>query len=497
MRKDDEAPSDKLHGYAAILSAIHPVVWFLVTGLILVFVIAAVGLNIAAIPMFVNYVLIICGCTFMGCTGLVVGKILSAYYDRAYGIYHGMIKLRQEKARLFKLDLTNNLIEAKIREREIVPNLLQTALQTGLNIEYEGMKITNYLSNLHTLSEGRQNNLMIEAPNVLLPPKTEMVEVARRQDFSIDNIFLGIGPGNEDITIPLAAYVHGANDGSTGKGKTANGKGQIIQFLKAGIDCYVLNPHFALMTKNGDDWRPIAASLASQPTIDNGLPRVITNFVNIERLLEWTATKEIDRRFSMMRQGDYGFSPLYLFIDELPAIVSNCKSATDHLRTILQRGRAVECCVVINSQGFLNEDTEFKGSSRTNFDTAFFLGGSTYSGSKLLGMQEALLKEQVTKLMEPLGKGVAFLRNNTLMNEATIVRLPLVTNEFMYYVLGHHDEYILPVEMTFTQNEVTEADIIIEARDLLIERGDLPSLRNIAKATGFGKDKVGKLLKTI
>lgn len=497
--KQDETP-DKLQGIAAILAAIHPSLWLTFIGLLLSFIVTSIILNIGAIPHFVNSTLVLLGYSVDVAIGLTILRIAYAFWEKWHAANYKMVKLRQAKAILNGTVLKNDMMVTKIREREFIPLLVRSALQSGQNVEMEGLKVSNYLSNLHTIMPNGGNQMMI-GPALQLSAKCEMIEVARRHDFTVDNVVLGIGRGDRDLCTSIESYVHCANDGSTGSGKTANGKGQLVQFIKAGVDCILVNPHFTPTTKRGEDWKPIARALSEQPLIDNGLPRVLTQFPNIGSCLEWAATVEIDRRFEMMRVGDFSFKPLYLYIDEWPSIVSNCKNASDYLRTILQRGRAVEVCVFVNSQGFLQNDTDLQGSARENFDTSFFLGGSTYSGAKLLDVSEAYLKEEIKKLSEPLGKGVGFMRNISAQPDMDVVRIPLITNDFVYYVLGRADDYVHPQEVTLATSigdvSSKDSDIVHGAINTLRDMGEKVTVDKVTELVPWSRGKVGQLMKQL
>lgn len=498
--KRDELEADRLQGVAAILSAIHPSLWITTIGLLLIFIVTSIVFNIGAIPLFVASTLRIAGYAVDVAIGLVILRIGYAVYQHYHNIHIMSIERSQAKARLNNTILKNDLLVTKIRERSYIPSLITRAMQEGQNVEMEGLKVSNYLSNLHTIMPNGGIS-MIGGPALQFPAKTDMIAVAKRHDFTPENIFLGIGHGEKDLTTTIEGYVHCANDGSTGSGKTANGRGQLVQFIKAGVDCFLLNPHFSPTTKKGEDWRPIASAIIKQPPIDNGLPRILTSFANIGLCLEWAATVEIDRRFEMIRRGDFSYKPLYLYIDEWPGIVTNCKNAPDHLRTILQRGRAVEVCVVVNSQGFLKDDTFLQGSARENFDTAFFLGGSTYSGAKLLDVSEKQLRDSIEQLSFPLGKGVGFMRNAIASPDMQAVHIPLVTNDFVYYVLGHADDYVHSPEETLTDTigEVSngDSDLVRTAIMTIREMGEKVTTDKVTDLVPFSRGKVGKLMKTL
>jgi hypothetical protein len=94
------------------------------------------------------------------------------------------------------------------------------------------------------------------------------------------------------------------------------------------------------------------------------------------------------------------------------------------------------------------------------------------------------------------------MRNNTVLLTAECVRLPYVDNDFVYYVLGHHDDYTLPDEVTLAQQvgdlvsttRSPDSDLIEDACDLLKERGEIPSIRQVARLVPFGKTKVARLM---
>lgn len=482
--------SDKMTGLALILQSSRDfVVWSLI--------VTTLGMGVAIWWLW-HWLSLLGTVAFWIC---IASFILYAS-NRIHEHYHEAVA-RGQQTRILKLQTEQafwkmELLKAKVEAHREVPYIVREGVASGKNVEYGGAKISDWKSHISMLPQASETKLL-EMPNVVLPAKTEMIEVARRHDFTQDNIFLALAEQG-DITTSIEGYVHCANDGSTGTGKTSNWRGQLVQFLKAGVDCILLNPHFASMTKRGEDWRPIAKALELQGGYGLELPRVLTKFGNIGTCLEWVATVEIDRRFEMLRQGCYDYKPLYLYIDELPAIADNCKEAPSHLRTILQRGRAVEVCVSVNSQGFLANDTDLKGSARENFDTAFFMGGSTYSGAKMLDLKEATLKDMLAASPEPLGKGVAFLRNNAACSTAQLVRLPYADNDFVYHVLGQANEYRIPPEneaLVESFQTTSDLDKVYEACTRLKEEGVKVTVDRVAELLPFSRGKVGGLMKDL
>ncbi len=317
----------------------------------------------------------------------------------------------------------------------------------GSNVEVSETKLTRFLS-AGRVTINQEPTLPAQLAPLSLPGPTLMIDVMRRWNLSQDNLFLGLGKGQRDIACSLDGFMHVAHDAPTGQGKTAQAYAEIIMLLKIGVRVILANPHFAPVGKKGEDWRPVGQAIERQGKIEIApgvfIPGLLRKPVNIANMLLWLASTEIDRRFDMMARGDYRYTPLYLFIDEWPYIVSQVPQAGPALVNVLQRGRAVEVCVDTNSQGFLIGDTDLKGSARENINTAYHMGGSVHSGAALLDMPvkdiNALLKtEQIA-----LGRGIALLRNNQVAQQAELVRLPYANNEYAYYMLGRADDWTLP-----------------------------------------------------
>jgi hypothetical protein len=490
---------DKLIGIAAILQSIPLpfVYWCLTLG---TFGIAFI------LWVFSAYLALMAKVVFCLAVSSIAARIVFFAYNKVHYVRRNNAQTRaiEEESYQTKLNTQRMLVSietsiAKLRMHQQLPEIGLTAVSQGQNFEYGGLKVSDWRSNMHMLGNSEQVK-QLAMPAILLPAKSEMIEVARRHDFSRENIFLA--QSNEgDVTTSVRGYLHCANDGSTDSGKTSNWRGQLTQFIKADIDCILLNPNFCLTTKDGQDWKPIARALESQGSYELALPRVVTQFANINAVLCWLAKVEIDRRFQMMREGCFDYNPLYAYIDEWPSIATECKEGSEYLKLILQRGRAVEVCVSVNSQGFLKDDTDLKGSARENFATAFFLGGSTYSGAKMLDLSEKTLKEMLEQCQEPIGKGVGFLRNNTSLSNAQIVRLPYADNDFLYHCLGKADSYKLPpeniVESPINQDSTDDLDRVYEACMQLKEEGKRVNVNAVTELVPFGRTKVSLLMKEL
>lgn len=313
----------------------------------------------------------------------------------------------------------------------------------------------------------------IAAP-LQLPGPVSMIEVMRHWDLTPEHLFLALGKGNKSLACSIEEFMHVAHDGPTGSGKTWQWKSELIMLLKADILCFLANPHFAPVTRKGEDWRPIGRALEAQE-LPGQLPGLLYTFEQIRDFLRWLSEVEIDRRFDLQRAGHFTYMPLYGFIDEWAAQVSKYPVCGEYMQDIIRRGRAVDVCVSTNSQGFLIADIGMSGASRENFQTAYHLGGSVSSAAALLDMRQ----QDITKLLAAeqvaLGKGVALLRNNAVSDPAQLVRLPLADNEYVYHMLGRADNWRLPEHRIVS--EVVSSD---PGQDEI----DMPALETIAAASG-------------
>lgn len=324
-----------------------------------------------------------------------------------------------------------------------------TPLETRKLILTSPLTIPNGPVTIKELNMGEEKSGVPQiALPLTLPDKLLLVDVMKKWNLSTNHLFLALAKGSKEITCTLEGLMHVAHDAPTGGGKTAQWLAEIVQLLKLDVQVILCNPHFAPLGKKGEDWRPIGRVIEAQGLLEVApglqVPGLLRQHENIANMLKWLSQVEIDRRFSLQAQADYSYKPLYIFIDEWPSVVRRHPEAAEHLVDVLQRGRAVEVCVDTNAQGFLQDDVELKGSARENFNTAYHMGGSVFSGAKLLDLpvkdMNALLKnEQVT-----LGKGIALLRNNESCPQAELVRLPYAENMYTYYMLGRADNWVLP-----------------------------------------------------
>ena len=254
--------------------------------------------------------------------------------------------------------------------------------------------------------------------NPLLPGPVDLAAVLTWQP-SLDRILLAIGPDGQPITVASAALCHVALAGATGGGKSNIMRLLLAQLLAAGAQVVLADPHFAPMDpESGEDWRPIAARLyrpvaASAPACGD--------------LLEWIATDELPRRLDLRRQGARAGAPIFLAVDELPAIVADVKMAPDHLARVLREGRKVGLFVVGAAQDFLVKTIGGQGAVRDCYRTAYYVGGDAQTARVLLDVSGRVDDGA-------LGRGVVMLRSRATPQAAT-VRVPLASNQALAQLL--------------------------------------------------------------
>src|SRR5512142_627644 len=164
-------------------------------------------------------------------------------------------------------------------------------------------------------------------------------------DLSPSNLFLAVAKGGQPLACSQEEFMHVLHDAPTGGGKTVQWFAELVMLLKLGVTIILANPHFAPIDEKGRDWRPIGRTLEQQGRIVLGAGGschgLLTSYAGIAAMLQWLSQKELDRRCGLRRRGDFGYKPLYLFLDELAAVVDRYPNTPLYLADVLRRGRAV------------------------------------------------------------------------------------------------------------------------------------------------------------
>jgi DNA segregation ATPase FtsK/SpoIIIE-like protein len=261
-----------------------------------------------------------------------------------------------------------------------------------------------------------------EAPG--LPGVVDLGAVVQRA--SLDNILLALGPGGAPITVKATQLCHVALAGATGGGKSNLMRLLLAQLLSpSGADGKALarvvmcDPHFAPFdVESGDDWRPIAARLHMAPAITPSA---------IDDTLRWLAFDELPRRLELRRQGQKVGPPIFLAIDELPAIVEDTPKAPEYMGRVLREGRKVGLFIIGAAQDWLTKTVGGAGAIRDCYRTSYYVGGDTTSARVLL---------DITGRVDDgsLGQGLAMLRS-AATPQAQTVRVPYASNSAITQLL--------------------------------------------------------------
>jgi hypothetical protein len=252
-----------------------------------------------------------------------------------------------------------------------------------------------------------------------LPDVIDMVQILDTWQPSPASILLGLGVGSTPLTAPIKGLCHVALGGPTGAGKSNLLRLLLSQLLASEAHVALADPHYAdVDPESGDDWRPIADRLAMAPA---STPH------DIRHLLGYF-THELEHRLTLRKSGERPGGPLFLAIDELPAIVAAVKEAPEAIARLLREGRKVNILLITAAQDWLVKTVGNNSGVREAFRTAYYLGGDQQTGRVLLDLEGRV--DDGT-----LGAGVAYLRS-TATPQARLVRVPLASNDAVYALLG-------------------------------------------------------------
>ncbi len=249
-------------------------------------------------------------------------------------------------------------------------------------------------------------------PQALPSGTVDLADLVRDWRPSVESITLAVGPGGQPYRVHARDLCHVALAGATGGGKSNILRLLLAQLTAAGAKVVLADPHYCPVdVESGDDWRSIAQRLHMAPAVKPA---------DIQHLLAWLATDELPQRLERRYHGQPIGAPLFLAIDELPAIVADVKDAPEHLGRLLREGRKAGLFLLSSAQDWLVKSVGGTGAIRDNFRTAFYCGGDAQTARVLLDVRGAVDDGQ-------LGHGLAYLRSRVTPT-AELVRVPLASN---------------------------------------------------------------------
>ena len=259
----------------------------------------------------------------------------------------------------------------------------------------------------------------LDAVAPALPPITDLASLNYQP--TKQAVLLGLAPHGALITAPLSKLWHVATAGPTGNGKSNIHRLLLAQLLAVGAHVAVGDPKWTSYdVEQDEDWRPIERRLHLAPAVDSG---------QIGALLDY-AIGQLQTRMEKRRMQEPVGLPLFICLDELPWIYDHVKGSPEAIAELVRLGRGVHVLVLAAAQDFLVKSTGL-GAARDNFRSAFYLGGDLKTGSVLLDLPQRELANREGSL----DLGAALLRSSAT-TPAQLVRVPYVSNESLYRLLG-------------------------------------------------------------
>ncbi len=402
--------TDRGFALAAVISSIPNMLWvsllFIIGGLLII----ALWLNRSDVNGFLQLILLWTSRVFIG-----VGIILLAIaLYRCYLVYHNVMmdlyerrnaRAVSQRTQLLvdKQRLQNKQLQVKIELEAQLPIIMKYAMEMGHNISYDGrgLKVENYLSNIHNISERGMIAGPVAAAQDFLPEPYKFSDVLQNWQPSRDGILLA--KKQELITTPVGeGLCHTTFTGNTDAGKTNNERALLIQLLALEQIVYLCDRNYQRFRIDRKlscfyDYAPIAALLAHEP-IDKANQALA--------LLKYLYAELEDRR-ARRKHNLVQFPDIYLVMDELPAFCADSPDIMAYVGRFLRESRQYGIFFIGAAQDLLNNTlNNDNGAIRDNLLTNFYGGGDATTGRMVLNLQKGEVIDE-----NGLGiKGVTYLR---------------------------------------------------------------------------------------
>jgi hypothetical protein len=243
---------------------------------------------------------------------------------------------------------------------------------------------------------------------------------------SYNEIFLARLPDGTNVFVTVEQLVHIALSGATRNGKTSIIRMLLSQLIYVGCDCILLDPHFTPFdVKTREDWTPFVSKLKLDPM-------EYKEYSRIEQILRHADDVILAKRRVLRSQSKPVGRPIFILIDEYPAIMAQRPKIEGHIGNLLREGAKYDIYLCIASHDFLVQ-TAFPsmGSGlRDCLKTVFHAGGNIRTAKELLGMEQIDRDEEAT-----LGKGRVYLRAET-HKQAGLANTPWMDDEAIHLLVG-------------------------------------------------------------
>lgn len=514
---------------AAVIQSVPHILWVSLVSLTGGFIALALWFNYRSLEGFTSQVLL-----WLVRILIAIGvTLLCIALYKCYKVYHTVIiqgyerrnaRAVTERQQLMveRQRLQNEQLKARVEMELQLPLVMKYAMEAGHNIEWDakgGLKVQNYLSNVHSLSSVQdREQIAAPAPSIQLPAPYKFSDVLQNWAPTKDGILLA--KEQSLITVPLGeALCHTTFTGNTDAGKTNDERMLLIQLLYLEQIVYLCDRNYQRyrMDKKQNcyyDYEPIAAQLSHEP-IDKA-PQVLA-------LLQYLYSELEDRR-ARRKHNLVQFPDIYLVMDELPAFCADEPKIMQYVGRFLRESRQYGIFFIGAANDLLNSTlNNDNGAIRDNLLTNFYGGGDMTTAKMVLNIpkgktiDETGLGKQGTKYLRAKGADIVFPGEGI---EYLKVRTPLSDDRATQMLLAgrapRQQQHIpMPRVVTappvvasgyaqYEDDEECDTDetpslsgdllTVYEAFQELISQGERTSSRAVQELTGFGKDKANSLL---
>ena len=204
----------------------------------------------------------------------------------------------------------------------------------------------------------------------------------------------------------------------------------MMQAVKKGCRTYFISPaaNDVKALKKTDlrkieVWQPLFQRLEEQPKKSGE---------EIQDLLS-RLVKEIGVRHQREHQHDTTWEdePIYVFIDEMPEVVSRCPTAPECIDTIGRLGRQYKIFACVATQDGLVQTIKQSTGAQANYKTRIYGGGDKISATRIM---KSKVNDDKEIALQSNGAGLTLMLAEGLV-APTFVRAPLVTNEALFSYL--------------------------------------------------------------
>ena len=222
------------------------------------------------------------------------------------------------------------------------------------------------------------------------------------------------------LYVPSDKTWHIALTGPTGGGKSTILRMVLAQLIFIGEACILLDKHYAPMV-DGADWTPIANKLAMD---------VLRKPHEMVSYLKWLSETELERRIDARYNQEPESVPMYIAVEELPALVDEEPDAATYIGRILREGRKFGIRMVGATQDMLVKTLGSSSGIRECYRTAYYVGGDMHTARAVLDLPPGYKLDE-----QGLGvDGLVYVK--TALTQVQRARVPFADNQAIALLAG-------------------------------------------------------------